>query len=427
MPRPIFLISIHAAILCLIMPVSPAFAKDVIADANRFTAKIITAISFPFEQESKGTVLGAGFLADRERGWILTNAHVAGRSPSLVRVGFNGHPFVKAAKVYVDNHLDVAVLKIEPASIPQHATAGELQCAAEYPPGRPVIAFGHPWSLDYTATRGIISGVKVSAGAESLQTDAALNPGNSGGPLIDAETGLIVGINKSGFKGRGAEGVHFAVPIKLVCTILDLLRQGKEPAPPAVPLLFAAPLHDGELVVAKVTGDWSQKFKTGDRVLAIDGDQSSRTLSRVLDRMRGKDRVTFIVERSGQKQEIAVEVPQEKDLMKRRGVHVSGMIIGPAVAPEAKPNKMYIHFIDDASLAEQAQLHPGDQVTSIDGILTDRYETVLNALKERRGQAAEFVVRRLRHPVQGSGSYDYLVRQLEVKDVFEVTESGIKP
>src|SRR5262249_6815509 len=169
----------------------------------------------------------------------------------------NGYPFAKADKIYVDNHLDVAVLKIDPASIPAYATAGELQCAAEYPPGRPVIAFGHPWSLDYTATRGIISGVKVSEGAESLQTDAALNPGNSGGPLIDAETGLIVGINASGV--RGAEGLHFAVPIKFVCTILDLLKQGKEPAPPRLPVLFAATLHDKELAVARVTGEWSQK------------------------------------------------------------------------------------------------------------------------------------------------------------------------
>jgi membrane-associated protease RseP (regulator of RpoE activity) len=113
--------------------------------------------------------------------------------------------------------------------------------------------------------------------------------------------------------------------------------------------------------------------------------------------------------------------------MKRRGVHVSGMLIGQAVTPEAKSNKMYIHFIDDASVAEQAQFNPGDQVTSIDGIVTDSYETVLTALKERTGQVAEFVVRRLRQPAHGSGSYDYLVRKLEVKNVFEVTERGILP
>jgi predicted metalloprotease with PDZ domain len=143
--------------------------------------------------------------------------------------------------------------------------------------------------------------------------------------------------------------------------------------------------------------------------------------------MRGKERVTFVVERNGQEREIAVDVPRERNLMKRRGVHVSGMIVGQAVTEEAKPSKMYIHFIDDASDADQAQFNPGDQVTSIDGIITDSYETILTALKARNGQTAKFVIRRLRQPVQGSGSYDYLVRKLEVKDLYEVTESGIKP
>jgi len=128
------IISISVAALCLTIFTGSAFAKDVIADANAFTVKIVAAITFPFEQESKGTAAGAGFLVDRGRGWILTNAHVAGRSPSFVPISFNGYPLLKAEKVYVDNHLDVAVLKIEPASIPKQAAAAELQCAAEYPP-----------------------------------------------------------------------------------------------------------------------------------------------------------------------------------------------------------------------------------------------------------------------------------------------------
>jgi serine protease Do len=414
------------AVSFLIIYSSSAFAKDVIADASLFTVKIVTAIAFPFEGEFKGTAAGAGFLADRERGWIVTNAHVAGHSPSSMQVGFNGYPFVKADKIYVDNHLDVAVLKIDPSSVPRDAIAGALQCATEYTPGRPVIAFGHPWSLDFTATRGIISGAKVSHGAEFLQTDAALNPGNSGGPLIDAETGLIVGINAASLKDKNTEGLHFAVPIKLVCTILDLLKQGKEPAPPVLPILFATALHDKELAVAKVNAEWSQKFKIGDRVLAVDGDQSSRNISRVLDHMRGKDRVRFTIVRNGQVREIPVDVPGEKDAMKRRGVLVSGMTIGQAAAPESPPGKMYVHFVDDASIADQAQFNPGDEVTSIDGIVTNSYETVLKTLTERNGKEAELVVRRERSP-QGSGYYDYLVRKLEVKNVFEVTESGPKP
>ncbi|MGA7325321.1 MAG: trypsin-like peptidase domain-containing protein [Rhodomicrobium sp.] len=414
------------AALCFMICSCPASAGDVIADAGRFTVKIVSAIAYPFEQEFKGTAAGAGFLADRERGWILTNAHVAGRSPSSVQISFNGYPFEKAGKFYMDNHLDVAVLAIEPSRIPPQAIAGPLQCATEYAPGRPVIAFGHPWSFDYTATRGIISGITDAGGVGVLQTDAALNPGNSGGPLIDAETGSIIGINMASLRATPSEGLHFAVPIKLVCTILDLLKQGKEPAPPVLPVSFATALENNELIVAKVQEEWSQKFQIGDRILAVDGDRSSRNVSRVLDHMRGKDRVTFTIERDTREQEVAVDVPREKDLMKRRGVQVSGMTIGQRFIPEGKPNEMYIHFIDGASIADQAAFNPGDQVTSIDGILAEGFDAVFKTLKDRSGKEAEFVVKRERPPT-GSRRYDYLVLQLLVKDVFEVTERGPKP
>ena len=87
------------AALCFAFYASSAAASDVIADAGLFTVKIVTAIAYPFEQEFKGTASGAGFLVDRERGWILTNAHVAGRSPSSVQVSFNSHPFERAEKI----------------------------------------------------------------------------------------------------------------------------------------------------------------------------------------------------------------------------------------------------------------------------------------------------------------------------------------
>jgi C-terminal processing protease CtpA/Prc len=130
----------------------------------------------------------------------------------------------------------------------------------------------------------------------------------------------------------------------------------------------------------------AQKFKIGDRVLAVDGDQSSRNLSRVLDHMRGKERVRFTIVRDGKVQELPVVVPGDKDVMKRRGVHVSGMTVGRTVIPESPPGKMYVHFVDDASIADQAQLNPGDEITSIDGIVTNSDEIVLKTLTEKDGR-----------------------------------------
>lgn len=407
----------NAAYICT------ASANDAIAGAEYFTVKIVVATEYPFGEESKGTAYGAGFLVDRKRGWLLTNAHVAGRSPSFVRISFKDRPYVKAEKVYVDTHLDMAVLKIDPSAIPREATPAPLQCAKEYSPGRPVIAFGHPWSLDYTATRGIISGTKVSQGVEALQTDAALNPGNSGGALIDAQTGFVVGINEGGISRKLSQGLHFAVPIRLVCTVLELLKQEKEPAPPILPISFATTERDKELVVGKVKDVWSQKLKIGDRILAVDGDQSARTASRVLDHLRGKDRITLLVERNAKKHEVLVEIPHEKDVLKRRGIHVSGMIIGQKVNDEADPNKMYVQFVDNASLAEQSCFYPNYQISSIDAIAIDSYQKLLKVLIERDGQEAEFIVRR-EHYSRTLEWYDYVVRKLRVEHIFEITEKG---
>ena len=152
-------------------------ANDVIESAGRFTVKITTAVDYSFGTERKGTSRGAGFLVDRERGWVLTNAHVAAKSPSTVRVSFKDRPYSKVEKVYVDNHLDLAVLRVDLANIPDEAVVASMKCEGEPAAGLPVIAFGHPWGLDYTATRGIISGTKSLEGEEALQTDAALNPG----------------------------------------------------------------------------------------------------------------------------------------------------------------------------------------------------------------------------------------------------------
>ena len=128
---------------------TPSHSKDVISEASLYTVKLTTAVDYPFGNDRKGTSRGSGFLVDKERGWILTNAHVASRSPSHLRVSFKDQPYTAAQKVYVDNHLDLAVIKVDPSKIPASAVAANLFCGQEPAPGLPVIAFGHPWNLDY--------------------------------------------------------------------------------------------------------------------------------------------------------------------------------------------------------------------------------------------------------------------------------------
>ncbi|MBP1780139.1 MAG: Peptidase and chymotrypsin/Hap, partial [candidate division NC10 bacterium] len=168
--------------LCLV-PVS-AYAdttEDIFGRAALYTVQIKTAVPVPFEGEEQGAWSGAGFLVDRQRGWIMTNAHVASRSPSTVEVGFKDRDFVDAYKVYVDPYLDLAIIAMDPSSIPTASVMPELECGDPPRVGHPVGAFGHPWGLSFTGTRGIVSGVTSLFLQENLQTDAPINEGNSGG------------------------------------------------------------------------------------------------------------------------------------------------------------------------------------------------------------------------------------------------------
>ena len=401
---------------------SKAFALDPIADAALFTVKTTTAVEYPFGNENKTTARGAGFLIDRARGWILTNAHVAKRSPSNIRVSFQNHSYVSASKVYIDNHLDMAVIKVDPKDIPVESKTANLSCVDEPKAGSPVIAFGHPWSLDYTATRGIISGSKDIDGVENLQTDAALNPGNSGGPLIDEQTGNVVGINASML--TKSEGLNFAVPIRLVCTIVSLLKENKDPSPPIIPVSFATTLKERELVVANVKDDWAEKLKTGDRILAVNGDKSARYISRLVDKIRGATSVMLTVSRNGQSMDVPINVPEGRDQVKRLGVFVSGMTIGSTTITGNDKTQMFIQFIDDASEAEQSQFLEGDIVTSIDGMGTKSHQDVLAALNGKLDKRVEIIFKRERS--KSANRYDYMVRSLDVTSISIIDENGIR-
>ena len=412
-----------AVAIVLAMSTVPAVAGDVIEDASRFTVKTMTAIEYAFGSESKGAFRGSGFLVDRERGWILTNAHVVGRSPSTIRINFKDQPRVTAKKVYIDSHLDLAVVAVPTASIPAESTAAQLECDSSPQAGREVIAFGHPWGLDFTATRGIISGTKLIGGVEAVQTDAALNPGNSGGPLIDAATGKIVGINRATYSKSKAEGLSFAVPMKLVCTVLDLLRAGRDPAPPVMPVTFASSFNEGELIVAKAGAMWSNDLRPGDRIVAVDGQKQTGYASRVIDRLRGNEKTTFTISREGIVRDVLLDVPEKRDHVTRYGILTSGMIIGPSTLRTEDQTEMYVQMVDDASLAEQAQIHSGDIVSSIDGVLVRSTADVENALKGKAGKEVEVIVKRERE--RNASRVDFLVRRVEVEEIRIVTEQGM--
>jgi S1-C subfamily serine protease len=175
-------------------------------------------------QEGAGGRLGSGFLVDR-RGRILTNAHVLG-DEDRATVTFDDGTESPAEVLGVDESTDLVVLRAE--EVPPDVRPLPLGRSAGLTVGDPVIAIGNPFGLERTATTGIVSALKRIISAPNdfeiqnvIQTDAAINQGNSGGPLLDGR-GRVIGINSQiASESGGNDGVGFAVPIDTIRPIAD--------------------------------------------------------------------------------------------------------------------------------------------------------------------------------------------------------------
>lgn len=180
---------------------------------------------------------GSGIIVNNE-GYILTNAHVVDGASRVYVLLTDGRRF-KAELCGADDIVDVAVLKIIPEGVGKSKILdlpiAELGDSNQLEVGAFVTAIGSPGGLDNTCTIGIVSGLKRcpkvvgipdKAGVlEYIQTDAAINQGNSGGPLVDVYTGDVVGINTC--IRANMEGTSFAIPINKVMGIVDDLSEGK--------------------------------------------------------------------------------------------------------------------------------------------------------------------------------------------------------
>ena len=215
-----------AVALCAPAPIALAQeAEKALEKADAFTVRIKTTIVYPFGQDKRGTFKGAGFVVDKERGWIATNAHVASRSAASLTVAFRDQAPIRAKRLYVDPFLDLAILQGPREALPKTASEAKLDCSGAPKAGTPVVAYGHPNGLAFTGTQGIISGVTSRYDNEYLQTDATLNPGNSGGPLVNLH-GQVIGISSAKIVSEQYEGMGFAIPITGAKSIIDDLLAG---------------------------------------------------------------------------------------------------------------------------------------------------------------------------------------------------------
>lgn len=190
--------------------------SKVIAKVSPSVVGIIGKIkesSVDYSDYTDNMIFGTGVIY-RSNGYIVTNAHVVKDMDTIVVVLSNSKAY-KARLKAIDESLDLAVIKIDKGGL-QPAAFGDM---SDVLVGQDVIAIGTPLSFNLrnSATKGIISGMNRSADGEYrfIQSDAAINGGNSGGPLVNMK-GEVIGINSVKLIGFGVEGLNFSIPIDTV-------------------------------------------------------------------------------------------------------------------------------------------------------------------------------------------------------------------
>ena len=280
----------------------------------------------PGPREFQSQSLGSGFIISAD-GYILTNAHVVEQAEEIT-VKLTDKREFKAKVIGADRRTDIALIKIEASSLPvvRFGNPSALKV------GEWVLAIGSPFGFENTVTAGIVSAKGRSLPQENyvpfIQTDVAVNPGNSGGPLFNLK-GEVVGINSQIYSRTGGfMGLSFAIPIDVANDIAQQLRTaGKvtrgrigvviQPVTKELADGFGLSRPQGALVNSVEKGGPAEKagVEAGDVILRFDGKQvnASGDLPRLVGATRPGAKVTMQVWRNKQSRDLQVMVAEMQE------------------------------------------------------------------------------------------------------------------
>jgi putative serine protease PepD len=269
--------------------------------------------NLPGQPQQKQEAEGTGFEID-SKGDILTAEHVVSGAQSIT-VTFQDGSTAKATLVGRDTTTDTAVIHVDKPASDLHPLA--LGDSASVQPGQSVVAIGSPFGLPETMTSGIVSAINRTITAPNqfsitgaIQTDAAINHGNSGGPLIDVSTNTVIGINDQiESDTNDNSGVGFAVPINASKNVAQTLVAGGtvQHAYLGVTITSAA---GGAKIGCIVNGGPADSagLKQGDVITSFDGRTiaSADALTAAVTQAKSGEKVTVTVQQSGSTKQVAV-------------------------------------------------------------------------------------------------------------------------
>jgi serine protease Do len=370
------------------------------------------------QRDFKQRSLGSGFIID-SNGFIVTNNHVIDNADQI-KVILGDEKEFDAVVVGRDDKTDLALIRIKGA---KNLEALPLGDSDKLKVGTWVVAIGSPFGLEQTVTAGIVSakGRIIGSGPydDFIQTDASINPGNSGGPLINME-GEVVGINTAII--ASGQGIGFAIPINLAKGIIKQLKNkgevtrgwlgvGIQDLTPDLADYYGLKSKKGVLVTQVFSGDPADKagIKVNDIILAVDGKTVStgRELSTMIANTPVGHKSTIDFMRNGKRKSVTVTLAKREDNeqvattqspnSEELGIEVTDLDsdIARRFGINEKETGVLVTDVEDGSLAQEADLQPGDVIKEINrSTIKDRQDFMHLMKKYKDEKNLHFLVKR---------------------------------
>lgn len=359
---------------------------------------------------------GSGFIISSD-GLVLTNAHVV-REAREVRVKLSDRREFRAQVLGADPTTDVAVLRISASDLP----TVRLGDAEQLRVGDPVLAIGSPFGFEQSATQGIVSALGRSlpgdASVPFIQTDAAVNPGNSGGPLFDG-SGAVVGINAQIYSASGGfQGLSFAIPINVALKVKDqIVATGKasharlgvtvQDLNQALAESFGLQRPSGALIAGVVPDSAAAQaeLQPGDVVTAVDGRPITRAgeLSSRIALAAPGDTVRLTVWRNRSERNVTVTLghadsmaPAKPDAGQSAGDPAQlGLRLRPLTGQEKAETQVTsgLRVEAVAGAAARAGVMPGDVLLSVNSEPVSSVDQVRSVLVHKPKTVALLILR----------------------------------
>jgi len=346
--------------------------------------------------------LGSGVIIDADKGYVVTNNHVVDDATEILVTLKNGREF-DAKVIGIDERSDVALLQIEDG---EDLTAIELGKSSDLRVGDFVVAIGNPFGLGQTVTSGIVSALgRGGLGIEELenfiQTDAAINSGNSGGALVTLD-GKLIGINTAILGPNGGNiGIGFAIPSDMMNNLVQQLIEFGEVRRGVlgvrgndlthdVAQALNIPVNRGAFVSQVVPGSSAAEagIESGDVIISVDGQKirSFSELGALVGSIGSGNSIKLGIIRDGEEQSIKVTLGAQDMSVTAESIHPA--LQGATLAATDSANGIEVTELEERSPAARIGLEEGDIIQGVNRKAVSSLSELRSAIEGKSGVIA---------------------------------------